>query len=270
MGGVKQFITILLILAAAGATAQDRLFFKPAAAVPGEFSDFTIDNLGNYYLLSKNNQLKKLNAKGDSMGVFNDVRRYGKLFSIDVTNPLKGLLYYKNFSTIVVLDRFLNVVNTIDLRRTNMFQVKAIAQSYDNNIWIYDEQNNKLKKIGEDGRVITETVDFRIIFDEVPSPVSIFDQDGFVYLYDPDKGIFIFDIYGSFKSKISYLGLSDVNVFGKTIVGLQDQWLITYTAGTLTEQRVQLPPSAAEREKAVVTPGHLYFLKKGTLFHYTF
>ena len=51
----------------------------------GEYIDFTVDNLGNYYLLSKNNQLKKINAKGDSIGLFNDVRRYGKLFSIDAS-----------------------------------------------------------------------------------------------------------------------------------------------------------------------------------------
>jgi hypothetical protein len=249
---------------------QDTSYFKPAPSFAGEYVDFNIDNLGNYYLLSKNNQLKKLTAKGDSVGVFNDVRRYGKLFSIDVTNPLKVLLYYKNFSTIVVLDRFLNVVNTIDLRKQNVFQVKAIAQSYDNNIWVYDEQNNKLKKMGEDGKVLTETVDFRIIFDEVPAPVKIFDQDGFVYLYDPEKGIYVFDIYGTFKTKVSYLGLTDLNVFGKTMVGLQQQWLITYTIGTLTEKKMLLPAEAANRQKAIITPGHLYFLQNGVIRHFTF
>ncbi len=234
------------------------------------YIDFTVDNLGNYYLLSKNNQLKKINANGDSLGVFNDVRRYGKLYSIDATNPLKVLLYYKTFSTVVVLDRFLNVVNTIDLRKQNIFQVKAIAQSYDNNIWLYDEQNNKLKKIGEDGKVLSETVDFRIIFDETPSPTQIFNQDGFVYLYDPEKGIYVFDIYGSFKTKISYLGLTDLSIFGKTIVGLEKQQMVAYTTGTLTANKLQLPALVAERQKTVIRPGHLYVLQNGCVLHFTF
>ena len=204
------------------------------------------------------------------MGVFNDVRRYGKLYSIDVTNPLKVLLYYKNFSTIVVLDRFLNVVNTIDLRKQNIFQVKAVAQSYDNNIWVYDEQNNKLKKIGENGTVISETVDFRTIFDEAPSPVSIFDRDAYVYLYDPEKGVYVFDIYGAFKTKVSYYGLKDFTVFGKTIVGLQDQYLVTYITGTLTEAKAKLPAVAANRQKAIVQPGHLFLLVNGEILHFTF
>jgi hypothetical protein len=267
---LRIFITIFLFAVLCNARAQDTAFFTPAKSIEGEFVDFTVDNLGNYYLLSKDNQLKKLNAKGDSMGVFNDVRRYGKLFSIDVTNPLKVLLYYKNFSTVVVLDRFLNVVNTIDLRKANVFQVKAIAQSYDNNIWIYDEQNNKLKRIGEKGDVIFETVDFRIIFDEVPSPSSIFDHDGFVYLYDADKGFFVFDIYGSFKTKVSYKDLKDVAVIGKTILGIENNFIIAYTTGTLTEKRMPLPTKFEQYQKAVIQPGHLYFLKDGHIYHFTF
>ncbi|MBX9783944.1 MAG: hypothetical protein K2X48_11705 [Chitinophagaceae bacterium] len=250
--------------------AQDTSFFTAAKSIEGEYVDFTVDNLGNYYLLSKDNQLKKLNARGDSMGVFNDVRRYGKLNSMDVTNPLKVLLYYKNFSTIVVLDRFLNVVNTIDLRKQNIFQVKAIAQSYDNNIWIYDEQNNKLKRIGENGSVIFETVDLRIIFDEAPSPTAIFDHDGFVYLYDPEKGFYVFDIYGSFKTKISYKGLTDVTVIGKTVLGVESNMIVAYTTGTLTEKRMALPSAIADRQKTVILPGHLYILQNGAVKHFTF
>lgn len=267
---MKLFIAIFFLVAVCNAQSQDSSFFKPAKTVEGEFVDFTVDNLGNYYLLSKDNQLKKLNNRGDSMGVFNDVRRYGKLYSIDVTNPLKVLLYYKNFSTIVVLDRFLNIVNTIDLRKQNIFQVKAIAQSYDNNIWLYDEQNNKLKRIGEMGEVIFETVDLRIIFDEVPSPTNIFDHDGFVYLYDPEKGFYVFDIYGSFKTKISYKGLRDVTVIGKTILGIENKSIIAYTTGTLTERRLPLPEGLADYQKAVIQPGHIYLLQNGNIRHFTF
>ena len=267
---MKIVITIWLLVSACILRAQDSSFFTSAKTIEGEYADFTVDNLGNYYLLSKENQLKKLNNRGDSMGVFNDVRRYGKLFSMDVTNPLKVLLYYKNFSTIVVLDRFLNIVNTIDLRKQNIFQVKAIAQSYDNNIWLYDEQNNKLKRIGEKGEVIFETVDLRIIFDEVPSPTHIFDHDGFVYLYDPEKGFYVFDIYGSFKTKISYKGLTDVTVIGKTILGIENKIIIAYTTGTLTEKRLPIPQGFTEYQKAVIQPGHLYLLQNNSIKHFTF
>lgn len=266
---MKILLSILFVISAFVSSAQESAFTQ-MKSIEGEYIDFTVDHLGNYYLLSKANQLKKLDANGDSTGIFNDVRRYGKLYSIDATNPLKILLYYRNFSTVVVLDRFLNVVNTIDLRKQQIFQVKAIGQSNDNNIWLYDEQNNKLKKIGEEGKVLFETVDLRTVFDDAPSPTQIFDQDGFVYLYDPEKGIYVFDNYGSFKTKVSYLGLTDLSVFGKTVIGLEKQQMLAYTTGTLTENRLQLPAVIAERQKAVIRPGHLYVLQNGSILHFTF
>src|SRR6187431_144725 len=171
--------------------AQKDSVFILNKILPGDFSYFTVDNLENIYLVNNNsNQLKKLNSNGDSAGVFNNVRKYGKLYSIDATNPLKILLYYKNFSTVVVLDRFLNVRNTINLGKKNIFKVKAIASSYDNNIWLFDEGDSRLKKIDDNGDVLTETVDFRTLFDTVPSPSQIADQDGFLYLYDPARGFY--------------------------------------------------------------------------------
>ncbi|MFN4285222.1 MAG: hypothetical protein ACK4E8_04575 [Lacibacter sp.] len=261
---------IMLVFIAAVAVGQDSIRFTPAGTMGANLADMNVDNLGNYYLLSKDNRLKKINNRGDSMGVFNEVRRWGKLYSMDVTNPLKCLLYYRSFSTIVVLDRFMNIVNTIDLRKQNIFQVKAIAQSYDNKIWLYDEQNNKLKRIDDDGSVLMETIDFRQIFDQVPSPVKIVDQEGFVYLFDPEKGVYVFDIYGSFKTRLSYTGLTDFHVFGKTIAGIRGNELLLYTMGTLNERIVALPPGTEKRQKVVFTPGRMYVLVNGVVQAYTF
>ena len=97
---------------------QDTL--KLLTTITGDIADFTVDNLGNIYILNRDNQLKKINLQGDSMGVFNDVRQYGKISYIDATNPLKILLFYKDYGNVVALDRFLNVRNTISLRKTNI------------------------------------------------------------------------------------------------------------------------------------------------------
>lgn len=253
------------------ASAQDSVNFRLAETRKGNWIDFQVDNLGNYYLLSKENRLKKINNRGDSVGAFNEVRRYGKLYSMDVTNPLKTLLYYRNFSTILVLDRFMNIVNTIDLRKQQIFQVRAIAQSYDNNIWLFDEQNNKLKKIAEDGSLLMETIDLRTIFDEVPSPEKIIDQEGYVYLYDPKKGVYVFDIYGSFKSQIGYLNLSDITVIGKTFAGVDKDQLLLYTFGTLQEYKWKLPPALeGSHKKIILTRRYLYMLKEQELLIFTY
>ena len=231
----------LCVAAVTRSYAQPDSAFKFYKSINADIADFTVDNLGNIYLISQNNQLKKLNSNTDSVGIFNDVKRYGKLYSIDVTNPLKILLYYRAFSTIVVLDRFLNIQNTIDLRKQNIFSVKAVGQSFDNNLWVFDEQDAKLKKIGEDGKLLTETVDFRLLFDSIPSPAQIFDQDRYVYLYDSSKGMYIFDYYGSLKNNLHYTGLKNVQVIGKTILGIRDSQFFSFTMGDIQEKLSPLP-----------------------------
>ncbi len=225
---------ICLNVSALHSNAQPDTNFIPGKTIPGDFSYFTVDNLDNIYLVNNNsNQLKKLNANGDSAGVFNNVRKYGKLFSIDATNPLKLLLFYKNFATIVVLDRFLNVRNTINLGKKNIFKVKAITSSYDNNIWLFDEGDSRLKKIDDNGDVLSETADFRTLFDTIPSPIQISDQDGFLYLYDPNKGFYTFDYYGALKNNMPFLRWNNTGIIGKTLYGFGDTSFYKYETGSI-------------------------------------
>ena len=252
------------------AQAQSDTTFRLKQVYQATIENFTADNLGNLYIITPTGQLKKLGPNGDSLAVFNEVRRYGTPSSMDVTNPLKMLLYYKDFSTVVMLDRFLNRVNTVDLRALSIFQAKAIGLSYDNNIWVFDDQAAKLKKVGDDGRLLMETVDLRQAMDFVPAPEKILDQDGFVYLYDPEKGMFIFDYYGTLKNKLPVLSLRDVQVIGKTMAGRQQDKFIRYTLGTLELQESTLPPEIRDAEQIRIMPQGIYVLNGDRIELYSF
>jgi hypothetical protein len=236
----------------------------------GAFAAFTADNLGNLYLLGRDNQLKKLNVKGDSMGVFNDVRRYGKLSIINATNPLRTLLYYRDFRTIVVLDRLMNPVNVIDLRKQNMFQVKTVAPAYDNKVWIFDEQESKLKKVDEEGKVVVETPDLRLVLQDAPIPTRLFDQSGFVYAYDPERGMYIFDYYGAMKNKLTLLHWEDVQVIGTDIIGRKDGKVLQYTPGTLEIRETVIPAKFQQYKDIFITPQGIYVLEETGVKLYAF
>lgn len=232
-------------------------------------STFTVDNIGALYLITPDNQLKKYNEKGDSVGVFNQVTQYGKLTYVDAENPWKTILFYQNFSTIVLLDKYLNVVTAINLRKKNIFQVQAVTSSYDNNIWLYDEQDNKLKKIDDNGNVLSETVDFRLLFDSVPEPKKIIDRDGFVYLYDPEKGVYIFDYYGSFKSKLTFLHWTNIEVFGKSIYGFDRENLYKYTPPLPDVITYKLPEELQNNTAVKLANNRIYVLKNAKLSVYS-
>lgn len=249
--------------------AQDDSLFRFLKKIEYPISSFTVDNLGELYLINTDNQLKKYNEKGDSVGVFNQVTKYGKLSYVEAQNPWKAILFYQNYSTIVLLDKYLNVLTNINLRQQNIFKVKAVTSSYDNNIWLYDEQENKLKKIDDTGNKLFESVDFRLLFDSVPSPKKIIDADGFVYLYDPEKGLYIFDYYGSFKSKLTFTNWTDVMVIDKSIYGFDDKNLYRYTP-PLPDLKEYILPSALRNNTSLKVNNHrIYILKDQQLEIYS-
>ncbi|MEO8404018.1 MAG: hypothetical protein ABI480_05470 [Chitinophagaceae bacterium] len=266
----RTLIIFSLLLVFVKAKTQTDTSFKFVKEVQGDIVAFTVDNLDNIYLLSSTNQVKKLNANGDSVGVFNDVKKFGKATLIDVSNPLKILLYYRDFATIVVLDRFLTIQNIIDLRKQNSLQVRAIGQSYDNKIWIYDELENKLKKVDEDGKLLFETVDFRMLFDEAPSPQKIYDQDQYVYLYDSTKAVFVFDYYGALKNKILISGWKNFKVAGKYIFGSTGNILHRYNITTFRVEEWNMPAEISQSLYFNFTSSRLYAMKKDSIEIYSF
>jgi len=252
-----------------GIKAQDDSLFKAIKKIDFPVYSFSVDNIGGLYLITSDNQLKKYNENGDSVGVFNQVTQYGKLAYVNAQNPWKTILYYKNFSTIVLLDKYLNLITAINLRKLNIFRVQAVTTSYDNNIWLFDEQDNTLKKIDDNGNILSKTVDFRLLFDTTPDPERIIDRDGFVYLYDPSKGLYIFDYYGSFKSKLPFLNWSDIEVLGKSIYGFDKENLYKYTSPFPDFKTYKLPPSLANNTSVQIENHKLYILKNNQLSVYT-
>lgn len=266
----KPVIIFFLLCMTAFCHAQMDTSFKRIKTISGDIIAFTVDNLDNIYLLSSTNQVKKLNANGDSVAVFNEVKKFGKASLIDVSNPLKVLLYYKDFATIVVLDRFLAIRNIIDLRQHNILQVKAVGQSYDNKIWVYDELENKLKKIDDDGTLLQETTDFRQLFEPAPLPQRIYDEDQLVYLYDSSLAVYMFDYYGAFKSKVPINHWQNLKVTGKFIFGSNANMLYRYNIRTYKQDEWILPVELRNVKAFNFTTTRLYALRQDNIDIFNF
>jgi hypothetical protein len=263
---MKRFLFIFtLALFTSVASAQEDSIFRKIRIITGDIVDFTVDNLDNIYLLNSRNQLSKYDANGDSVAVYNDVKKYGKVTLLDVSNPLRLLLYYSDFATVVILDRFLNARHTIDLRKHNILQVRAIAQSYDNKIWVYDELENKLKKIDEDGRLIFETADFRQMPGGAIAPVKIFDEDKNIYIYDSLRGVYVFDYYGGLRHNILITQWRNLKLSGKFIFGSQSDTLRRYEISKYRVDEWKMPLAIGGSNKFNFSSTRLYALKPSCL-----
>lgn len=235
------FIILTCLIATVSFAQVNDTAFALVKTYRGDIVGAAMDNLDNLYLISSTGQVKKFGPKGDSIGVFNGIRNNGKLYSIDVTNSLKPLLFYKDFSSVVILDRFLANRTTIDFRKYNILQPSAIGLSYDNNIWVYDVYDNKLRKIDEAGNIQLETSDFRQLFGKGIAPQKIMNDNGLVYLADSTNGIFVFDNYGTFKKKLDLKGWSNIEVHNGKIVRLGRSAITVYNPVTFAEQSRTFP-----------------------------
>jgi hypothetical protein len=235
----------------------------------GDIADVAMDNLDNLYILSSTGQIKKLNAAGDSVGVYNQMKNYGKLYSIDVSNPLKLLLFYKDFATVVILDRFLANQSTINLKKYNVLNPVAAALSYDSNIWVFDEYDGRLKKLNEKGNKLLETPDFRTIFSQSVSPQKIISDNNMVYLADADNGVFVFDNYGSYKKRIPVKSWQTLSIANNNVIST-DKDLITVFNFTTQIQLQRKIPFFQPYFHSFVTPSKLVSFSTDTVRVYQY
>ena len=261
-------VSLLFMLLPSRPFGQTAANFILSDSTGESITDFTTDNLGNLFLVNSHQQIKKLDNHFDSVGVYNDVRRYGTLAYIDAGNPLKLLLYYNDYLTIVVLDRLLNVRNTIDLRQSNILQCSAIAPSYDNNIWLFDELDNKIKKIDDAGKLLLESADFRILFDAPPRPRRLEDFDKYLYAYDSSKGLLIMDYYGTCKKLIPLKGLTNIQGAGKGITATDAAGQVYFQPEWLEARQQSLPAGVLHSQKIRFAGNSLYALNNGRVFRY--
>lgn len=251
------FLTVvfLLSLMVSGQPAIEKL-----RTLPGNYAFAAVDNLEQIYLLGTNNQLKKLNEKGDSVAVYNNVKKLGAASLLDVSNPLRVLLYYKNFATVVMLDRLLSPVNNIDLRRQQVFNAEAVGLSYDGKIWLYDNMENVLKKIDESGKVLSKTPDFRQLFNEPLAPQQVIDRNKLIYLYDSAHGIYTFDYYGAYKGRIAITHWRNLRITDKYIYGNDAGRFYRYALSSLKFEEWPIPEAIQHKQQYIFEDGLLYVL----------
>lgn len=229
------FLVILFCSQWFVSTAAFELTLKKS--IPLTDGYFTTDPIGNIYLVKDKNFIVKYNAQGDSLGVFNDISS-GAVTQIDATNPLRVLVFYSGFSKIKILDNLLSLKNELDLSRIGLFNIPAIANSMDGNIWVYDPSGNLLK-IDEDLR-INQSFQLRNILDFNVDPSHMVERDRTLYMTDAMHGILQFDRFGFYQTMYTFL-TAECSVINHFIVYYQEGFLKSYDIKSLRASEIALP-----------------------------
>ena len=210
-------------------------------SIPGQFSFVTVDQSGFIYAISQSGSFIKYNATGDSVTAYNNIVRYGKPVRADVANPFKMLLYYRRLPGCTLLDRQLNEQGAISFQKSGLVNVAAMATSYDNRIWLFDQQRSTLKKMDDDGTLLLESNDFRQLTGTAIRVEKILEGDGAIYLYDPNYGFVITDYYGNYQTQLPLLQWSDVGRYNQRLYGRMNDVLYLYDRASFRCLQWKLP-----------------------------
>ncbi len=163
-----------------------------------------LDRLGNVYFITSNNTLNKYEPTIKRYTKFADLKN-GKISSIDVTNPLRILVFYEDQAVVKFLDINLTEINSVDIRKYySDGWISLSASSNNNGLWIYDNVNRKLLKLGEQLNTQVSTGDLYLILSKKISPQLMIEYSDELYLCDSINGIFVFDLFGGYKKTIPY------------------------------------------------------------------
>jgi len=99
------------------------------------------DSFGYSYQI-KNNVFSK--TKGTEVFEYKNVS-LGNITKVDLQNPLKLLLYYDDFNTVLLLDNQLNKITEINFSQNAIpIVADAIGMSTQNQLWIYNALNQQI------------------------------------------------------------------------------------------------------------------------------
>lgn len=232
-------VTFLCVLHAVLGQAQELVHVRDYAVQARLLS---VDELGNAYLVRKDNTLLKISASGDSLANFSGLSN-GDISYLDVTNPLRVLVLYRDYAKLQVLDRMLAPKAELDLRKVNLMQTNVVASSAEGFLWIYDQFAASLNKLDMDLNPVISGYDLRPQLGERPVPLCLVERERKVYLVDSALGVLVFDQFGSYLNTLEIKGLRKVQLIGNQLIYRRGATLYAYDLLRFTEKQVALPES---------------------------
>jgi len=195
-----------------------------------------VDNIGNIYVVTKT-LLSKYNTSGVFLYNFsNNIN--GEISSIDVTNPLKILIFYKESNIICFLNQQLApITNSIDIYDIVNAEATVACSSHEEEFWIYSREtqnvillNNQFQKIQE-----SQNLNSWIQQSEIH---QIKEQNQRLYLTLSNK-IIVLDIFGSYIKTLHFKDASQINLnTNNTITYVVDNKIFIYNTLSKTTKEI--------------------------------
>jgi hypothetical protein len=231
---IAKFGFVLMLISAS-------LTFTHVKSIKVVASKLAVDKLQNGYVVNDRNQIVKYDSDGTRFADY-DVKSLGQIGTVDPRNPMKILVLFPEFMTLVTLDNRLGETTRMNLTDHGFNRVTTVTRSFDDHFWVFDEIELKLKKVNEAGQVVIESDLFPTLRDEKDfQPNFILERNNLVFVNDPKIGIMVFDVFATYNKTIPLKGLSEFQVSNDILSYVDGTDIVKYHLKTFQEFRINVP-----------------------------
>jgi hypothetical protein len=214
--------------------------YKFVKEIDKNFYSVTVDELG-YIHACDATVLHKYDKYGEFLFSYSDLA-VGQISSFDVSNPMKILVFFKDFLTLTFLDNKLAVQQKIRLDADlNLHAPLCACVSYDNGFWIYDQNSDQLFRYNAEGKLKSNSQMISNLFNFEILPVGMCElPSGYLLLHDTVHGMFIFDHFGAYIKHIP-VQTAAFQAYGKNIYYLFNGFYHSINIETSEHKQIALP-----------------------------
>ncbi|MFT5778739.1 MAG: hypothetical protein ACI837_001695 [Crocinitomicaceae bacterium] len=226
---MTKWIFIVFLGIAFSGNAQDSLQYtwKEKSSFPLDSSStWSVDQLENHYV-SSNGSIHKYDSTG-LLRFVQSVKSYGDMTALVPINAMKLVHFSEEQQTVCFFDNTLTAYqDCIDLLEGDILNASLVcASSQSDRLWILDQLNSTLHQIAFGGNNVGFAIDNLAGILDMNRVAQILESGEKLYMLDQLKGIYVFDIYGSFIDLYAYKNIEGFDVLGNTLFMLENDRLI--------------------------------------------
>lgn len=230
-------------------------------SIPGRFDLFTTDELGNVYAVT--GDVIALHAPDGRQLARNSFNAFGPITRIDAFSSLKPLIFSQRQGTLALLDNTLSIQgSSIPLSRSGYPQVVQVCTSVRNSFWFFDERELALLRVDDQLRPLANSGRLDQLLGYTPEPTYMTELDGWLYVCDPEHGVHVFDLFGTYARTLPIPDVQRIEVRDGGIIHLRNGELQRYDLRHMGTETIPWPatidPTAVRAVR--VERGMLYLL----------
>ncbi|MDD2633973.1 MAG: hypothetical protein PHW82_00570 [Bacteroidales bacterium] len=200
---------------------------------------FNLDKLGNFYFV-KQNVLTKTDKDLKALYTW-DTYYYGDISFVDVSDPLRILIYYADFNTLLFLDKYLTELrDPVSLDDINIYNSGAIAVAQQGGFWVYNYQNSHIVRVDQNLKIAQNGVNLYAQIKDGEIRELLVSTD-YIVLKTDGGNIIVLDKFANFYLKLMAKDDTPICLDNDKLFYIEDKELVIYDLTRKKQSFIKMP-----------------------------